>query len=422
VNAIEPTTLAPSQDEMTGQSRKDVAPMDPSADAELTQRFEMGRVLSLAVTHGLHDTYQGFLPPLLPAFITNLSLSKAEAGLLALLLDMPSLLQPFIGHWADRVNLRFLVILSPAVTIVMMSLLGTASSYRLLALLLILAGISRAAFHAVGPVVVGRLSGRRLGRGMGLWMIGGRLGPTLGPILAVTVVQILGLRGVSWLMLPGLLASAGVYWLLKDVSLAPTQPNLQPFSMQSLMAMAPLMLLVTSIVTIQSFLTSALSIYLPTYLTEQGAELWFAGVALSVLQGTSTIGVVVTGALSDRIGRRFALLIAFVTAPAFMLLFLRASGWIQLPFLALLGLTAMSTMPVFMALVQERFPSNRALANGLYLALSFVIRSVVGVLVGAMGDRVGLHWMFTAGAAIVLLGVPLIWLLPTENAQSHRGL
>jgi len=395
--------------------------MNPPAGAQPTHPFEMKRILSLAATHGLHDTYQGFLPPLLPVFITNLSLSKAEAGLLALLLDMPSLLQPLIGHWADRVNLRFLVILAPAITIVMMSLLGTASSYALLALLLTTAGISRAAFHAVGPVVVGRLSGRRLGRGMGLWMVGGRLGPTLGPLLVVTVAQFLGLGGLPWLMIPGLLASMAVYSLLKDVPLQPVQPNLQRFSVGSLAAMAPLMLLVASIVTIRSFLTSALSIYLPVYLTEQGAELWFAGVALSVLQGTSTIGVLMTGALSDRIGRRFVLLIAFATAPAFLLLFLQASGWVQLLFLALLGLTAMSTMPVFMALVQESFPENRALANGLYLALTFVIHSVIGVVVGAMGDRVGLRWMFTAGAAIVLLGVPLIWLLPAENTQPHGG-
>ncbi len=413
--------LAPSQDEMTGQSRMDASAESPPAGTGFTHPFEMKRVLSLAATHGLHDTYQGFLPPLLPVFITILSLSKAEAGLLALLLDMPSLLQPLIGHWADRVNLRFLVILSPAITIVLMSLLGTASSYALLALLLTAAGISRAAFHAIGPVVVGRLSGRRLGRGMGLWMVGGRLGPTIGPLLVVTALRFLGLRGLFWLMLPGLLASVAVYSLLRDVPLQPAQPNLQRFSVGSLVAMAPLMLLVASIVTIRSFLTSALSIYLPTYLTEQGVELWFAGAALSVLQGASTVGVVMAGALSDRIGRRAMLLMAFATSPAFLLLFLQASGWTQLLFLALLGLTAMSTMPVFMALVQETFPENRALANGLYLALTFVIHSVIGVVVGAMGDRVGLRSMFAAGAAIVLLALPLIWLLPAENAQSHSG-
>ena len=179
--------------------------------------------------------------------------------------------------------------------------------------------------------------------------------------------------------------------------------------------MAPLMLLMTGIVAIRSFMTSALGTYLPIFLTEEGAELWFAGAALSVLHGAGTLGALLAGALSDRLGRRPILLSAFLAAPAFMLLFLQVNGWVQVLILFLLGLTSMTSMPVFLAMVQERFPENRALANGLYLALSFVIRSLIGVVVGAMGDRFGLRWAFTASAIIVLLGLPLIWLLPGKK-------
>jgi FSR family fosmidomycin resistance protein-like MFS transporter len=65
-----------------------------------------------------------------------------------------------------------------------------------------------------------------------------------------------------------------------------------------------------------------------------------------------------------------------------------------------------------MALVQESFPENRALANGVYMSLSFVLGSVVVVVLGAMGDRFGLRLAFTASAVIPLLGLPLILLLP----------
>jgi FSR family fosmidomycin resistance protein-like MFS transporter len=118
------------------------------------------------------------------------------------------------------------------------------------------------------------------------------------------------------------------------------------------------------------------------------------------------------GALSDRLGRRPTLASALLAAPAFLLLLLRVSGWSQLVILCLLGLTANSTMPVFLALVQESFPGHRALANGLYLALTFVIHSVTAVIMGAMGDRLGLRWAFTVSAAIVPLALPLLWLLP----------
>ena len=389
-----------------------------SVQTESSPQFQAGDVIAVSAAHALHDLYQGFLPPLLPHFIARLSLSNAEAGLLAAALDTPSLLQPLIGHWADRVDLRVLVIVGPAVTAVMMSLLGIAPSYGVLVLLLSVAGVSRAGFHAVGPAVAGRLSGRRLGRGMGFWMVGGQLGPALGPILVVSVVQIFGMRQLPWLMIFGLLGSMLLYLRLRDVSARPPTAARESFTKQTLRAMAPLMLLLTGIVCARSFMNSALSTFLPVYLTDLGADLWYAGAALSVLQGAGMFGSLLSGALSDRWGRRAIVLAAFLSGPVFMVWFLNASGWAQMLLLALLGLTSSSTMAVFMALVQESFPDNRALANSLYLALSFVIRSPVGVLVGALSDRYGLRWTFQSSAAIFLLGAPLVWLLPVKGAAT----
>jgi len=53
-----------------------------TAQAAEPEQFQTGRVLTITAGHAVHDTYAGFLPPLLPAFIESLSLSKAEAGLL----------------------------------------------------------------------------------------------------------------------------------------------------------------------------------------------------------------------------------------------------------------------------------------------------------------------------------------------------
>ena len=78
--------------------------------------FQADRVATIAAGHVVHDTYTSFLPPLLPRFIADLSLSRTEAGVLTVFMQVPSLLQPFIGHLADRLSLRYLVILAPAAT------------------------------------------------------------------------------------------------------------------------------------------------------------------------------------------------------------------------------------------------------------------------------------------------------------------
>jgi FSR family fosmidomycin resistance protein-like MFS transporter len=386
-----------------------------TAQATEAEGFQTGRVLTISAGHAVHDTYTAFLPPLLPAFIAHLALSKTEAGLLTVFMQGPSLLQPFIGHLADRVSLRAIVILAPSVTAAMMSLLGVAPSYLVLALFLMVVGLSSAGFHAVGPVIAGNLSGRSLGRGMGFWMVGGEFGRTLGPIVVVSAVQLLTLEGTPWLMIGGLLASALLYIWLRDVpGRSPNAGQGLPWR-QALRGMGPVMVPLVGIIVARSFMVSALTTYLPIFLSEEGADLWLAGASLSLLEAAGVVGALLGGSMSDRLGRRSILLISLLATSLLMFAFLTVKGWLQFPLLLAMGFTALSITPVFMALVQESFPENRALANGVYMAFSFVLRSGVIVVLGALGDLFGLRLAFTASAIIPLLGLPLVLLLPGDK-------
>jgi FSR family fosmidomycin resistance protein-like MFS transporter len=378
------------------------------------ERFQTDGVLTISAGHAIHDTYTAFLAPLLPAFIANLALSKTEAGLLTVFMQGPSLLQPFIGHLADRVSLRYLVMLAPTVTGAMMSLLGVAPGYGVLALLLMVAGLSSASLHAVAPVIAGNLSGRSLGRGMGFWMVGGELGRTLGPIVIVSAVRLLTLEGTPWLMIGGFLASAVLYVRLKDMPIQPANAGQGLPWRQALRSMGPLLLPLVGIIVARLFMTRSLTTYLPTFLSEEGADLWLAGVSLSVLETGGMVGALLGGTMSDRLGRRLVLFVSMLTTPLLTFAFLTIESWLKFPLLLMMGFTALSVTPVIMALVQESFPENRALANGVYMSLSFVLGSVVVVVLGAMGDLFGLRLAFTASAVITLLGLPLILLLPRK--------
>lgn len=388
------------------------------------ERFQAGRVAIIATSHTAHDTAQGFLPTLLPLFIQNLYLSKTQAGLLEFFLRWPSVLQPVFGYIADRVSLRFVVILAPAVTTAAMSFLGIAPNYLTLALLLLAAGLSSAAFHAVAPPIAGRLSGSSLGRGMSIWMVGGELGRALGPLVVVTALRFLGLRGMPWLTIAGLLVSLSLYMLLRNVS-DPRGKAAQGLPLRrALQRMKPVMLPVVGILVTRAFMSGSVPTFLPTYLTEQGAALWFAGISLTVLETAGIVGAFLSGSLSDRLGRRTVVFITVLTPPIFLFLFLSGAGWVRFPLLVLLGFTLLSITPVLMALVQESFPENRALANGLFVSTNFIIRSVAAVAVGALGDLLGLRRAFVVTAVIALLGLPLVALLPkreTTNRQPTSG-
>jgi FSR family fosmidomycin resistance protein-like MFS transporter len=390
----------------------DTMPATQVAEAE---RFQTDRVVTISAGHAVHDTYTAFLPPLLPAFITEFALSTTQAGLLAVFLTAPSLLQPFIGHLADRFSLRYFVIMAPAVTAAAMSLLGVSPGYAALVLLLLVAGLSSASLHAVGPVMAGRVSGRNLGRGMGIWMVGGELGRTLGPIIIVTAVALLTLKGTPALMVPGLLASVILYFRLRDVPgrLPNERPSL-PWR-PALWGMRRLLAPLTGLILVRAFTMVALSTYLPLFLTEEGASFWFAGASLSVLEAAGVVGAMAGGSVSDWLGRKQVLLISLVTTSLFMFVFLAADGWARFPALLVLGLTALSVTPVLMAVVQESVPDNRALANGMFMALSFSIRAGAVVVVGMLGDLFDLRLAFTVSAFMPLLGVPFVFLLPGKG-------
>lgn len=382
------------------------------------QDFQAGRVITIAVGHAVHDMYASFLAPLLPTFITNLALSKTEAGLLMVFLQSPSVLQPVIGHLADRVNLRALVILGPAVTGVLMSLLGVAPAYGVLALMLTLAGFSSAAFHSVAPPLAGRLAGRRLGRGIGFWMVGGEMGYTIGPILLVSATQVLGLRGLPWLMVIGVLTALFVASHLSAAQTAPAGNVRLGSWRQVLPGMKPLLLPLIGITVLRSPMVAALTTFLPVFLRDGGASLWVAGASLSILQAAGVAGALTAGSVSDSLGRKRTLALLLATAPLCMLAFLSTRGLPQVGMLLLLGFTSLCVPTVLTALVQESFPEHRALANGIYGSMNFIIYALAVAQAGVIGDWIGLRAAFLLGAGATLVALPLLLLFPGGKART----
>jgi len=394
----------------------------PSADA-LTQRqeFQTGNVLTVSLAHALNDVYTSFLPPLLPSLIAKLALSNTQAGLLAFMQSAPSLLQPVIGHLADRASLRYFVILLPAVAATAMSLLGVAPHYAVVALLVIIAGLSSAGFHASAPAMAGRLSGWRLGRGLGFWTVGGYLGFAVGPILVTSTVNLLTLKGTPWLAIGGWIGSAILFLRLRGVQLQPTRSAAGDSWRRGLEAIRPILIPVVGLTLSRAMAFSATLTFLPTMLTSQGIDLWRAGISLSVLQLASAGGALVAGSASDRLGRRSIVFLSTLSAPLLILALVFLQGWLKLPTLIGLGLTMPATYVVLMALIQESCPDNRALATGVLLSVTFVSEALGAVVLGALADLFGLGAAFVASALVLVGGLPLVFLLPRERVGTLQS-
>lgn len=384
------------------------------------QAFQSKEVTLLASTHAIHDTYTAFLPALLPVLIEKFLLTNAAAGLLSVFLQIPSLLQPLIGRLADRRNLKLAIILSPAFTGIAMSLLGVAPSYGILALLLLSAGISSASLHAVAPVLGSTFSGSKLGKGMSFWMVGGELGRALGPLIIVTAIGYLELGGLPWLMLGGILMSAFLFGKLNTIT---TKPEITPVSehmRKALKKMKHIMGPVAVLIFTRSMVSATLTTFLPTYLKSQGSTLWVAGASLTILEISGMVGALIAGSLSDRFGRRQLLFSSYIVTPILMFLFVQADGILKILLLVLLGFFAIAIVPVLMAVVIENFSDNRSFANGVYMALSFVLHSMAILLVGFLSDLVDLRFTFLISAGLLPLGLVFIHFLPKTNGAANQ--
>ena len=376
-------------------------------------RFQLDKVLSISFAHFFHDVFSSFLAPVLPLLIEKLSLSYTLAGLLSVFQRIPSLLNPFIGLVADRAGVRYLVILAPLVTAVAMSLIGVAPHYSVLAIFLFVAGISSAVFHVPAPVMVKRMASDRVGKGMSFYMLGGEMARTLGPLTILAAVSIWGLEG-SWRLIPFALgASLLLYLKLRriEIDIPPRNPQQTVGAKQVFRKLIPFFALTGGILLSRAGMKSALTVFLPTYMSSKGASLWLAGISLSVIQLSGAAGTFIAGTISDLIGRKTALLIIAVTTPIFMWLFIVLDGVLTFPLLIIMGFFLFASGPVLLALVQDIDSEHQAFVNGIYMTINFVISSLAVALIGFAGDVIGLELTYKLACVVALFAIPLVLFL-----------
>lgn len=401
---------------------------DNPVTSKAPARFQAGKVAAISFAHLSHDVFSAFLPPLLPLLIAKLGLSLSAVALLDIARKIPQLFNPLIGLLADRVCLKWFVILAPAVTATSMSLLGLAPSFPVLFVLLLISGFSAAAFHVPGPVLIKHYSGQRSGRGMSFYMFGGEMARTLGPLLITAAVSWWGLEG-SWRVLPlGLAVSVMMYFRLR---------GLQPIERQKrnsgetdtrprVRGLSRLFIGLTGFLVFRTALKAALTLFLPTYLISQGKTLWVAGLALSLLQFSGAVGTLGAGWVADRFGHRRTLLFITVLTPMAAIGLTFFEGILTIPLLLATGVLIFASSPILLAVVQDTGTARPAFVNSLFMTLNIVVSGLAALLVGAIGDHLRLDAVYKITALVSVAAIPFVLLLGksarrTESRRTESG-
>lgn len=382
----------------------------------MSLKFQSGKVLTISISHFIHDVYTSFLAPLLPLLIEKLGISYTQAGLLDVVRKIPSLFNPLIGLMADRVCVKYLIILAPAASTITSSLLGVAPSYPIILILLFTTGISSSLFHVPSPVAIKRFSGDKTGLGMSFYMVGGEFARSIGPLLITAAVTYWGLEGSYKVMPLGLIASVFLFLKLRNVTeiVNSSSKIKQKRNIGEVKKLIPLFYTIAGFVLFRASMKSALTLFLPLYLTWKGESLWLAGISLSVFQFAGAGGTLLAGFVSDKIGRRTTLLITSVVSPFLMWAFIYSNSIFVFPILIITGILVFAQGPVLLALFQDTNTTQPSFVNGIYMTINFAVNSIMVLFVGVLSDFIGLDLTFKISAILALFAIPFIYFLPKK--------
>ena len=380
---------------------------------EKSKKFQLNNVLFISIAHFVHDTYSAFLAPIVPLLKSKLGINNTMVSLLFVAQQIPALLNPFIGIIADKLKIRYLVILAPAITTICMSFLGVSPYYTIIVILLFVSGLSSAMFHVPTPVLIKKISGDRIGKGMSFYMLGGEAARTVGPLIVVAAVEVWGLEGMFKLIPFGLLASLILYFRLRNINISHDIPRNNSLAgiKATFKEHLPFFLLIAGIMFFRGFMKTSISSFLPTYLEEKGGSLWLGGISLSVFEFAGAIGAYLAGTYSDKIGRLRMLTIIILVSPVLMLLFISSEGIAMFPLLLMLGFFIISSTPVLLALIMDFDSEHQAFISGVFMFISFVSSSVTNLVVGILSDFIGLIDTYKVSSMLAFLAIPFVLIL-----------
>ncbi len=382
-------------------------------------KFKTGNIVTISLGHMSHDIYTSFLAPMLPFLIEKFNLTYFIAGFLGVAIKAPSLLNPIIGLLADKISLRYFVILAPGISAITMSILGLAPFYSILLILLFVTGISSTLFHIPSPVMIKQICGEKTGTGMSFFMFGGEIARTLGPLIITGAISLWGLEGSFRVMPIGIITSVILYFKLKNITICNNfNSNQKKLSVgKTIKKYIPFFIFLGGYVLFRAGMKSGLVLYLAEYLDNKGESGWIQGISISMLQLGGVGGTILAGCISDKIGKSNTLLISSLISPLLLWWFVSCNREIMIPLLILMGFFLFAPGPVLLALVQDTNSNRPSFINSIYMTINFGLNSIVILLTGILGDKIGLDLTFKICAFFGALTIPLTFLIPYKMSR-----
>jgi MFS family permease len=362
-----------------------------------------------------------------------LGLTYLQSGVLLSAYTITSGLSQIPGGWVgDRLRRNIVVAVALGGVGFSTIAVGLSPSYYPMIAILIVMGILAGGYH---PSAVSMLSGyyeeARRGRVIALHMVGGSTGFTIGPLLGGLIADSLGWR-FAFIIL-GLPAIFAVPMIMKKFALVEkaggilsstgttekelSQTQNSPRRAGIFQVLRPLATILSLCVSMQLIAGVAMS-FIPLYLVDKHAIApAYAAVLLGVLRFGGVSGSLLGGWLSDRWGRKQAVIMSLVaTGPVLYLLTILPFNAGLIVVLIAFGMCRYMTQATMQPYLMDTVPPYiRATAFGIYFGLAMEGQSLIQPLAGYFMDLHGIVSVF-AVIAMVSGALSLLALLLAKKA------
>lgn len=370
-------------------------------------------LFAISIAHLLNDMVQSIVPSIYPIIKEEMGLSFIQIGVITLVFQLTSsLLQPFVGMYADRRPSPYALAAGMCFTLTGLIWLAFTGSYAAMLGAVSVIGIGSSIFHPEASRVAQLAAGGKKGLAQSIFQVGGNGGTAIGPLLAALIVLPHGRLAVLWFALAAIMGALILTrvgrWYKRVVSNISGQRRKVRSVVDHLskrrinMALAVLAVLTFS----KQFYLASMTSYFTFFLIDKfGVSIQYSQIALFAFLAASAVGIIAGGYIGDKIGRKYVIWGSILGAAPFAIAMPYAGLTLTIILAIIVGLVISSAFSAILVYATELKPGKVGMIAGLFFGLSFGLGGVGAAFFGWLADIRGIYFVFEISTLLPLLGI-----------------
>lgn len=374
-------------------------------------------LFAIGFVHLLNDMIQSVIPAVYPLLKDNYNLTFGQIGLITFVFQMTSsVIQPFIGRYADRHPRPYSLAAGMTCTLAGLISLAVAANYALVIVSVAIIGAGSSVFHPEASRVAQMASGGRKGLAQSIFQVGGNGGSAIGPLLAALIVLPSGQQAILWFVVAALFALGVLMrigrWYGRVIATRSHRSSavagLPVFPRKTVRkAMTILVLMIFS----KYFFISCMTSYFTFFLIERfGVSVRDSQFCLFIFLAAVAIGTVAGGAIGDRYGRKYVILLSILGSAPFALALPYINLAWTIAFAVIIGLVISSAFSAIVVYATDLMPNKVGMVAGIFFGLMFGLGGIGSAFFGWLADRTSIEFIFQVSTLMPLLGIVAAWL------------